>query len=178
MSRTGTSQALVAAHALLRAARGTHGRTIALTLAALLVLAGCRSGPDSPTIATFAQQSGGATVLSILSQVDWTSVTANIAAKVGPDFYARVQAYVMHSAGVEIWARGGELSYSMTGAGTGGRDNSALLPELVAVQQRWERADDAAKQDRRRWTEEVSAALLAAHEREQAAQRAAPTQQP
>jgi transcription antitermination factor NusB len=40
-------------------------------------------------------------------------------------------------------------------SGTGGKDNLAYWPEIVQVQQRWERASDEARKDKQKWVDEV-----------------------
>lgn len=140
------------------------------------VLAGC--GPSTPSIQNTVQQGMQATAMSMLSQVDWKQITASLRGKVGPDFELDVKGYLEYSAGVRVKIRGGECEWNMQGSGTGGHDNSAMVPELLGVLQRWERADDAAKADRRRWTDEVTDALIQAYERRQAERAASQPAEP
>lgn len=132
----------------------------------LLVLAGC--APSTPSIQAVVQQGMQATAMSMLSQVDWKQITSSLSGKVGPDFELDVKGYLEQSAGIRIKVRGGEVEWRMQGSGTGGADNSAMVPEIAAVMQRWERADDRAKADRQLWTREVTDALIRAEERKAA----------
>jgi len=138
----------------------------------ILVIANSGCGPSTASIQNTVQQGMQATAMSMLSQVDWKQITASLRGQVGPDFELDIKGYIEQSAGIRVKVRGGEVEWNMQGSGTGGRDNSDMVPELMDVMQRWERADDRAKADRRRWTEEVTKALFQAWEREQAAKAA------
>jgi hypothetical protein len=146
-----------------------------LVLAALLLGGGLWGGCNAPSkadIQTTIAQTFEASNLSVLAQADWKTILTSLRGKVGPDFWLRIEGYTKSSAGLEIQARGSELSIETTASGTGGRDNSALWQDLVAVQTRYERADDRAKADRARWTQQVLEAFLADVQREQAAKAA------
>jgi hypothetical protein len=131
-----------------------------VTLALLLALTGC--GPSKPTIETGIVQSFQAANASMLAQVDWKQITTHLQGKVGPDTTIVVEVYQKMGGAVEIRFRGAELSMDTTGSGTGGgwETNKEIWPDLMSIQQRWERADDISKADRRAWAAEFTEALL------------------
>lgn len=132
-----------------------------MILAALAIVSAC--GPSKPEISTTVQQTFAATNLSILSQVDWKQVMTRLRGKVGPDFVLIVEAYMKQTAGLEIRIRGGEVEIETQASGTGGKEyDPRVMDALIAVQQRWERADDEARKDKARWTEAVIDALIEA----------------
>jgi hypothetical protein len=114
---------------------------------------------------TVVSQTMQAQSASILSQVDWKQIMTSIEGRVGPDTAIVAEGYLKQSAGLEIRIRGGELNFRTQASGTGGKDNSDMMPALLQIQQRWERASDVQRADRARWTDEVIAALLAAQTR-------------
>lgn len=142
---------------------------------ACVLVPGC--GPDKPSIETGVIQTFQATNLSILSQVDWKQVVANLRGHVGPNLRIEAEGYTKTAAGVDIRVAGGEMEVNTTASGTGGKDNLAYWPELVQVQQRWERADDAARLDKQRWVDEVTKAIIDHFNRQSAASQPAASQQ-
>lgn len=140
-----------------------------------MLIGGC--GPDKPTMETGIVQTFQATNLSILSQVDWKQVVANLRGKIGPNLRIEAEGYTKTAAGVDIRVAGGEMEVNTTASGTGGKDNLAYWPELVQVQQRWERADDAARLDKQRWVDEVTKAIIDHFNQQSAASQPAASQQ-
>ena len=130
-------------------------------LLSCFVFAGC--GPSSTSIETGVLQTFQATNMSILSKVDWKQVATTLQGSIGPDFRVEVEAYTKASAGVDIRVHGGTVSVNTQASGTGGQDNSGLAswPEIVAAQQRFEKADAISQADKSRWTNEITAAILA-----------------
>jgi hypothetical protein len=120
---------------------------------------GC--GPTKPTIETGIVQSFQAANASMLAQVDWKQVATNLHGKVGPDTTIVVEVYQKIGGAVEIRFRGAELEMTTTGSGTGGgwETNKEIWPDLMQIQQRWERADDASKADKRKWADEIADAI-------------------
>jgi hypothetical protein len=147
-------------------------RWAALSAAVVIACAGC--GPSAPDVMTVVSQTMQAQSASILSQVDWKQVMTALEGKVGPRTRIVAEGYIKQSAGVEILIDGGELQFRTQASGTGGRDNSALMPELLQIQQRWERADDSAKANRQKWTQEVVDALIRYEERKTSSQPSVP----
>ena len=129
-------------------------------VAVVMVILWTGCGPSKPEIATTVQQTFQAMNLSILSQVDWKQVMTSLHGKVGPDFALVIEGYTKVSAGCEVRVRGGEVEIDTQASGTGGGDNKWITEALNQVQQRWERADDANKADKRKWTQEVIDAIL------------------
>ena len=123
-----------------------------------MLTAGC--GPQKPDIETGIVQTFQATNLSILSQVDWKQVITNLRGKIGPNLRIEAEGYTKTAAGVDIRVTGGEMEVNTQASGTGGKDNLAYWPELVQVQQRWERASDEARKDKQRWVDEVTQAVI------------------
>jgi hypothetical protein len=123
-----------------------------------VLVSGC--GPQKPDIETGIVQTFQATNLSILSQVDWKQVMTQLRGKIGPNLRIEAEGYTKTAAGVDIRVAGGEMEVNTQASGTGGKDNLAYWPEIVQVQQRWERASDEARKDKQKWVDEVTAAVI------------------
>jgi len=123
-----------------------------------MLTAGC--GPQKPDIETGIVQTFQATNLSILSQVDWKQVMTSLRGKIGPNLRIEAEGYTKTAAGVDIRVAGGEMEVNTQASGIGGKDNLAYWPEIVQVQQRWERASDEARKDKQRWVDEVTQAVI------------------
>jgi hypothetical protein len=117
---------------------------------------GC--GPNKPTIETGIIQSAQAANASMLAQADWSQIFARIRGKVGPDTEIVVTAKQIIGGEVDIRFRGAELEYEISGSGTGGgwETNKEIWPDIMAIQQRWEKADDATRADKAKWASEIA----------------------
>ena len=128
---------------------------------AWLLAANYGCGPTKPAIETGIVQSAQAANASMLAQVDWSQVFARVHGKVGPDTEIVVTAKQIIGGEVDIRFRGAELEYEISGSGTGGgwETNKEIWPDLMQIQQRWERADDVSKADKRKWADEIADAI-------------------
>jgi len=117
--------------------------------------------PNKPTIETGIIQSAQAANASMLAQADWSQIFARIKGKVGPDTEIIVTAKQIIGGEVDIRFRGAELEYEISGSGTGGgwETNKEIWPDIMAIQQRWERADDIDKANKAKWAEEIADAI-------------------
>jgi hypothetical protein len=127
----------------------------------VVFLPGC--GPTKPTIETGIVQSFQAANASMLSQVKWDQVLTHLQGKIGPETQLTVGAYQVMGGEVRIVFHGAELSLDTQGAGSGGgaNYNAAVWPEIMAIQQRWERADDAHRMSREELSKSVADAIIA-----------------
>lgn len=151
--------------------------TASILLLAVCAVAGC--GPSKPTIETGVIQSFQATNAMILSQAKLEQFLTHLRGEIGPEVDLVCEAYTKIVTGFELRWHGGkiEIDTQASGEGGGANYNVAVWNDLVQIQQRYERADDAAKSDARKWWFEVKDALERAAAQPQSTQSAASTEE-
>lgn len=133
-------------------------------ISVLLLALPAACGPDKPALETGVIQSFQATNATILSQAKLEQFLTHLRGEIGPEMDLVCEAYTKIVSGFEIRWRGGKIEIDTQASGTGGgaNYNAAVWDDIMQIQQRWERADDASKADARKWWFEVKDALARA----------------